>query len=79
MDAGVSIREMMDFLKLRKIPLQYDAEYLKNDMESFHSRRAQSKKARSENPLFVEPPSAKKMGRRDDASVRHDLYLYGEK
>lgn len=29
--------------------------------------------------LFVEPPSSKKTGRSDDASVKHDLYLYGAK
>lgn len=29
--------------------------------------------------LFVAPPSAKKTGKKDDASIRHDYYLYGVK
>jgi len=31
------------------------------------------------DPLFVEPPSARKTGKSDDASTKHDLYLYGER
>jgi hypothetical protein len=27
--------------------------------------------------LFLEPPSSKRTGKRDDASARHDEYLYG--
>ncbi len=38
MDAGVSVRVMVDFLKLKKIPLQYDAEDLQRDMERFYSK-----------------------------------------
>lgn len=29
--------------------------------------------------LFVEPPSSKKTGKSDDASNKHNLYLYGAK
>jgi hypothetical protein len=31
------------------------------------------------DPIFVEPPSSRRKGRKDDASVKPDLYLYGEK
>ncbi len=34
-------------------------------------------RALPDDPIFVESPSAKKTGKRDDASVKHDLYLYG--
>jgi len=29
--------------------------------------------------LFVEPPSSERAGRKDNASVKHDVYLYGGK
>ncbi|MEM2841514.1 MAG: UPF0175 family protein [Candidatus Bathyarchaeia archaeon] len=38
MDAGVSVREMMEYLKQRKIPAQYDIEDLEEDMKSFYKR-----------------------------------------
>ena len=38
MDAGVSVREMMDFLKLKKIQAQYDMEDLERDMGEFYKR-----------------------------------------
>jgi hypothetical protein len=31
------------------------------------------------DPLFVEPPVSRRTGKKDDASVKHNLYLYGEK
>jgi hypothetical protein len=31
------------------------------------------------DPLFTEPPSSKKTGRKDDGSEKHDSYLYGAK
>ena len=38
MDASVSIREMMEYLKQKKIPVQYDMEDLEEDMKSFYKR-----------------------------------------
>jgi len=38
MDAGVSVREMMEYLKQRKIPMQYDMEDLEEDMRYFYKR-----------------------------------------
>jgi len=38
MDAGVSVREMMEYLKQRKIPAQYDVEDLEEDMKNFYRR-----------------------------------------
>ncbi|MEM2123472.1 MAG: UPF0175 family protein [Candidatus Bathyarchaeia archaeon] len=38
MDAGISLREMMEYLKRRKIPVQYDAEDLEEDMKNFYKR-----------------------------------------
>jgi len=38
MDAGVSVREMMEYLKQRKIPAQYDIEDLEEDMKNFYKR-----------------------------------------
>lgn len=32
-----------------------------------------------DDPIFSEAPSAKKTGRSDDASIKHDSYLYGAK
>jgi len=37
-DSGVSVREMMDYLKARKIPAQYDVEDLEEDMKNFYKR-----------------------------------------
>ncbi len=37
-DASVSVREMMDYLKARKIPGQYDVEDLEEDMKNFYKR-----------------------------------------
>ena len=38
LDSGSSVREMMEYLKTRKIPAQYDAEDLEEDMKSFYRR-----------------------------------------
>jgi len=38
MDAGTSVREMMEYLKQRKIPAQYDIEDLEEDMKNFYKR-----------------------------------------
>jgi len=38
MDASVSIREMMEYLRQRKIPMQYDVEDLEEDMKNFYKR-----------------------------------------
>lgn len=38
MDAGVSVREMMEYLRQRKIPAQYDTEDLEEDMKNFYKR-----------------------------------------
>jgi predicted HTH domain antitoxin len=38
MEAGVSVREMLDYLKGRKIPAQYDLEDLEEDMRNFYRR-----------------------------------------
>jgi hypothetical protein len=32
----------------------------------------------SDEPIFTRPPVSRKSGRRDNGSVRHDRYLYGE-
>ncbi len=40
MDAGVSVREMMEYLKQKKIPAQYDTEDLEQDMKRFYQRMA---------------------------------------
>jgi DNA-binding protein H-NS len=31
------------------------------------------------DPLFIEPPSSKRTGKKDDGSTKHDYYLYGIK
>ena len=36
MEAGISVREMMEYLKQRKIPAQYDIEDLEEDMKNFY-------------------------------------------
>jgi len=38
MDAGVSVREMMDYLRQKKVPMQYDMEDLEEDMRDFYRR-----------------------------------------
>ncbi len=38
MDAGASVREMMEYLKVKKIPSQYDTEDLDEDMKNFYKR-----------------------------------------
>jgi len=38
MDCGASVRELMEYLKARKIPAQYDVEDLEEDMRSFYKR-----------------------------------------
>ena len=38
MDADVSVREMMDYLKQKRIPAQYDLEDLEEDMKNFYRR-----------------------------------------
>ncbi len=40
MEAGISVREMMEYLKQRKIPAQYDLEDLEQDMKRFYGRMA---------------------------------------
>ena len=37
-DSGASVREMMTYLKAKKIPTQYDVEDLREDMRSFYKR-----------------------------------------
>lgn len=37
-DSGASVREMMEYLKARKTPAQYDVEDLEEDMKSFYKR-----------------------------------------
>ena len=34
-------------------------------------------KVNAKDPLFNEPPSSKKTGKKDAGSEKHDLYLYG--
>jgi len=38
MDSGFSVREMMEYLKVRKVPAQYDVEDLEDDMKNFYRR-----------------------------------------
>ena len=38
MDSGVSVREMMEYLKQRKIPAQYDVKDFEQDMKRFYQR-----------------------------------------
>lgn len=38
MDAGVSVREMLDYLKKNKMVSQYDKEDLEEDMANFYKR-----------------------------------------
>ncbi|MEM3489726.1 MAG: UPF0175 family protein [Nitrososphaerota archaeon] len=41
MEANVSVREMMEYLKHKKIPAQYDIEDLEEDMRNFYKRMAE--------------------------------------
>lgn len=36
-------------------------------------------KVDAKDPIFAEPPSAKRTGKKDYASIKHDEYLYGVK
>jgi len=38
MEAGVSVREMIEYFRLRKIQTQYDLEDLEEDMKNFYRR-----------------------------------------
>ncbi len=38
MEAEVSVREMIEYLRTRKIPAQYDLEDLEEDMKNFYKR-----------------------------------------
>ena len=38
MEAGVSVREMMEYLKAKRVPAQYDVEDLEEDMKNFYKR-----------------------------------------
>jgi len=40
-EAGISVREMMEYLKHRKIPAQYDLEDLEEEMKNFYRRIAE--------------------------------------
>jgi len=42
MEVGISVREMMEYLKQRKISMQYDIEDLEEDMKSFYKRMEKS-------------------------------------
>jgi predicted HTH domain antitoxin len=37
-EAGVSVREMMDYLRQRKIPMQYDVEDFEHDLKVIYGR-----------------------------------------
>jgi len=41
MEVGISVRQMMEYLKQRKVPAQYDLEDLEEDMKSFYRRMAE--------------------------------------
>jgi len=43
MEVGISVREMMEYLKQKRIPTQYDLEDLEEDMKNFYRRIAGSK------------------------------------
>jgi predicted HTH domain antitoxin len=45
MDSEVSVREMMEYLKTRKIPAQYDIDDLEEDMKNFYKRIGRLKNA----------------------------------
>lgn len=37
-DAGVSVREMMEYLRQKKIPMQYDLEDFEKDLRGIYAR-----------------------------------------
>ena len=37
-EAGISVREMMEYLKQKKIPAQYNLEDLEEDMKNYYRR-----------------------------------------
>jgi predicted HTH domain antitoxin len=41
MEVGISVREMMDYMKQRKTPAQYALEDLEEDMKHFYERLAE--------------------------------------
>jgi len=43
MEVGVSVREMMEYLKQERIPAQYDLDDLEEDMENFYRRTGRAK------------------------------------
>lgn len=43
MEVGISVRQMMEYLKQRRIPAQYGLEDLEEDMKSFYERLAKSR------------------------------------
>jgi predicted HTH domain antitoxin len=43
MDANVSVREMMDYLKQKKIATQYSSEDLEEDLKNFYKKSKNSK------------------------------------
>lgn len=42
-DAGVSVREMMDCLKQKKVPMQYDLEDFEQDLKGIYARLRKEK------------------------------------
>jgi len=40
MEAGISVREMMEYLKQKRIPTQYNLDDLEEDMKNFYRRIA---------------------------------------
>ncbi|MGQ9597231.1 MAG: UPF0175 family protein [Thermoproteota archaeon] len=40
MEAGISVREMAEYFRQRKVPAQYDLEDLEEDMKKFYKRLA---------------------------------------
>jgi predicted HTH domain antitoxin len=41
MEVGISVREMMEYLKQKRIPAQYNLEDLEEDMKNFYRRMAE--------------------------------------
>ncbi|MBI2857900.1 MAG: UPF0175 family protein [Chloroflexi bacterium] len=37
-DAGISVREMMDYMRQKKIPMQYDMEDFEHDLKAIYRR-----------------------------------------
>jgi predicted HTH domain antitoxin len=40
-DAGVSVREMMEYFRQKKVPMQYDAEDFERDLKGIYERQAE--------------------------------------